>query len=227
MRLRQRPRRLPREAPPDPHLSRLPDAARLYVITPDRDPGAVVAIAEAAVRGGADVIQLRHKTLPRGELLALARTLRDITRSAGVLLVVNDHVDIALLSEADGVHLGPDDMTIESARRVAGDRLFLGASASTPEAAVAATASGADYVGCGPAFATPIKSEKQVIGPAGVAIVAAAVSAPVFAIGGIDESNLGNLTALGIRRACVIRAVADSADPEATVRRLRAMLDAR
>jgi thiamine-phosphate pyrophosphorylase len=197
------------------------------VITPDRDPGAVLTIAQAAVRGGADVVQLRHKTLARGELLSLARRLRDITRPAGVLLIVNDHVDIALLSDADGVHLGPDDITIESARRVAGDRLLLGASASTPEAALVATGAGADYVGCGPAFATPIKSGKHVIGPTGVASVAAAVSVPVFAIGGIDETNVGELTALGIRRACVIRAVADSADPEATVRRLRAMLDAR
>jgi thiamine-phosphate pyrophosphorylase len=195
------------------------------VITPDRDPGAVVAIAEAAVRGGADVLQLRHKTLPRGELLALARRLRDVTRAAGALFVVNDHVDMALLSEADAVHLGPDDLSIVSARRVAGDRLLIGASASTPDAAAAAAAAGADYLGCGPAFATPVKSEKRVIGPAGVASIAAAVSVPVFAIGGIDESNLAQLTALGIRRACVIRAVADSADPEAAVRRLRAMLD--
>src|SRR5207248_1586597 len=95
--------------------------------------------------------------------------------------------DLKRLSEADGVHVGPDDITIEAARRIAGDRLFFGASASTPEAAVAAAAAGADYVGCGPAFATPVKSDKTVIGPAGVAMVAAAVSVPVFAIGGIDE----------------------------------------
>src|SRR4029077_881489 len=106
------------------------------------------------------------------------------------------------------------DITIEAARRVTGDRLLIGASAWTPEAAVAAVAAGADYLGCGPAFATPIKTEKRVIGPAGVAGVMTAVSVPVFAIGGIDESNLAQLTALGIRRACVIRAVADSADPE-------------
>jgi thiamine-phosphate pyrophosphorylase len=186
----------------------------------------VVALAEAAIRGGADILQLRHKTLPRGELLSLARRLRDMTRASGVLLVVNDHVDIALLSEADGVHLGPDDLTIGSARRVAGDRLMIGASAGTPEAAIEAVAAGADYLGCGPAFATPIKSEKRVIGPAGIASVAAAAAVPVFAIGGIDESNVGKLTALGIRRACVIRAVADSTDPEAATRRLRAMLDA-
>lgn len=194
------------------------------MITPDRDPATLISLAEAAARGGADVIQLRHKTLARGELLALARSLRKVTRAADVLFVVNDHVDIALLSEADGVHLGPDDITIESARKVAGDRLLIGASAWTPEAAVAAVAAGADYLGCGPAFATPIKSAKQVIGPEGVASVTAAVSVPVFAIGGIDASNLRELRAVGVRRACVIRAIGDAADPEAAARALRAML---
>ena len=172
------------------------------------------------------MIQLRHKTLPRGELVPLARRLRAVTALSGRLLVVNDHVDIALLSEADGVHLGPDDLSVESARRVVGDRMFIGASAASPEAAAAAAAASADYLGSGPAFATPIKTEKRVIGPAGVAAVVAAARVPVFAIGGIDETNLAQLTALGVRRACVIRAVADSADPEAATRRLRAMLDA-
>jgi thiamine-phosphate pyrophosphorylase len=183
-------------------------------------------VASAAVRGGADVIQLRHKGLARGELLALARRVREITRTAGLIFVVNDHVDIALLSEADGVHLGPDDLAIASARRIAGDRLIIGASASNPDAARAAIADGADYLGSGPAFATPIKTEKKVIGPEGVAAIAAAAGAmPVFAIGGIDEANLPRLTALGLRRACVIRAVADARDPESATRRLRAMLD--
>ena len=149
-----------------------------------------------------------------------------MTTKAGVLFVVNDHVDIALLSEADGVHLGPDDLTIVSARKVAGDRLLIGASASSPEAARAAIAGGADYLGSGPAFATPIKVQKKVIGPAGVAAIAAAAgpAVPVFAIGGIDETNLGQLTALGLRRACVIRAVADAPDSEEATRRLRAMV---
>jgi thiamine-phosphate pyrophosphorylase len=201
------------------------DAVHLYVITPDAPPDRVIELAAAAVRGGADAVQLRHKSLARGELLALARRIRDITRPAGVIFVVNDHVDIALLSEADGVHLGPDDLTIASARRVAGDRLLIGASASSPEAARAAIADGADYLGSGPAFATPIKTEKKVIGPQGVAAIAAAAGAvPVFAIGGIDETNLPQLTALGLRRACVIRAVADALDPESATRRLRTML---
>jgi thiamine-phosphate pyrophosphorylase len=199
-------------------LSRRLEAARLYVITPDVPRERLLEVAAAAVRGGAEVVQLRHKTMPRGELLELARELRG--RLRGALFVVNDYVDIALLSGADGVHLGPDDLTVASARKVAGDRLLYGVSASTPDA----VQPGADYVGCGPAFSTPVKPEKRVVGPAGVVAMTAAIEVPVFAIGGIDASNLGQLIAAGVRRACVIRAVSEAPDPEAAARRLRAML---
>lgn len=196
------------------------------MITPDAAPDRVIEVAVAALRGGADVIQLRHKSLARGQLLALARTVRKMAAMSGALFIVNDYVDIALLSQADGVHLGPDDLSIAAARRVAGDRLLIGASASSPEAAGVAIEDGADYLGGGPAFATPIKTEKKVIGPEGVAAIAAAAgTVPVFAIGGIDEANVPQLTALGLRRVCVIRAVADAPDPESATRRLRTMLD--
>ena len=200
-------------------------SARLYVITPDAPAQRVVEVAAAAVRGGAGVIQLRHKTMPRGELLELARALRSVTPEA--LFVVNDHLDIALLAGADGVHLGPDDLGVAEARRLAGHGFLIGASASTVEAARAAIAAGADYLGCGPAFATPIKTEKRVIGPAGIAEISRAVgdAVPVFAIGGIDAANIGELTALGLRRACVIRAVGAAKDPEQAARALRAMLE--
>ncbi len=173
------------------------------------------------------MLQLRHKSLARGELLALGLKLRAITKDSGALFIVNDHVDIAMLSHADGVHLGPNDLSIASARRIAGDHLLIGASASSPDAARAAIAQGADYLGSGPAFATPIKTEKQVIGPKGVAAIAAAVGpgVPVFAIGGIDETNVAQLIAEGLRRVCVIRAVSDAPDPEQAARRLRAMLN--
>jgi len=211
-----------RVATDQPRRARL-GAARLYVITPDADPERVVEIAAAAQRGGAEIIQLRHKTLARGALLELARELRRVIDRA--LFVVNDHVDIALLSDADGVHLGPDDLSLAAARHVAGGGLLIGASASTVDTARTAIAGGADYLGCGPAFATPIKTEKRVIGPEGIAQVVAAVEVPVFAIGGIDEANLPRLTSRGLRRVCVIRAVGASADPERAARRLRAMLN--
>jgi thiamine-phosphate pyrophosphorylase len=223
--VRRRTSGFPRKASPDTQLRRLL-AAHLYVITPDAPPDHVFEVAAAALRGGADVLQLRHKKLARGELLVLARRIREITTESGALFVVNDHVDIALLSKADGVHLGPDDLSIASALRIADGRLLVGASASTPETARAAIVEGADYLGSGPAFATPIKSEKQVIGPEGVAAITAMAGSkvPVFAIGGIDEWNVGLLTAAGLRRACVIRAVAEARDPEQAARRLRAML---
>lgn len=202
-------------------------AARLYVITPDVAPDQIIRIADAAQRGGADVVQLRQKAMARGELLVLARRMRELIREA--VFIVNDHVDIALLCEADGVHLGQDDLSVASARKVAGDRLIIGASASTVEAARSAVSERADYIGSGPAFATPIKANKLVIGPQGVARIAAALGAavPVFAIGGVEEANVAQLTAAGVHRACVIRAVADASDPEQVARRMRAMLSSR
>jgi thiamine-phosphate pyrophosphorylase len=139
--------------------------------------------------------------------------------------VVNDHVDIALLSGADGVHLGPDDLSLAGARRAGGLGLVIGASASSPAAARQAEAGGADYQGSGPAYPTPLKTEKQVIGPRGVAAVASAVGIPVFAIGGIDRSRLPELRAAGIRRVCAIRAMALAGDPEAEARAFRRALD--
>jgi thiamine-phosphate pyrophosphorylase len=195
------------------------------VITPDLDARSLLNLAAAALEGGAEVLQLRHKSMPRGELAAVARDMRELTRGAGALLIVNDFVDIALAVGADGVHLGPDDLSVESARRIGGDELIIGASASHPEPARQAVAAGADYIGCGPAFATPLKPQKEVIGPAGVASVMKAVDVPVFGIGGIDETNVIQLVANGVRRVCVIRSVGGAADPEAAARRLRAMLD--
>ena len=177
------------------------------------------------MRGGAEIIQLRHKSMARGERLELARRLRGAVTDA--LFIVNDHVDIALLSEADGVHLGPDDLSVVAARRIAGDRLLIGASASTPKRVRDAVKEGAHYLGCGPAFATPIKSEKQVLGPRRIAALAKVARVPVFPIGGIDASKIPQLIGFGLHRACVIRAVGDAADPEQAARELRAMLSAK
>ena len=211
--------------PPGERRRRLLEA-QLYAITADDEPHGIEAAVRGSLRGGAQVVQLRHKGLPRGALLALARRLKPLAAEAGALFIVNDHLDIAMASDADGVHLGADDLPIAAARRVAGEGLILGASASTVEAALDAERQGADYIGSGPAFSTPIKAAKRVIGPAGVAQVASAVRIPVFAIGGIDESNVDELVAAGVRRACVIRALFGAPDPEAAARSLRTKLAA-
>src|SRR3984893_1298131 len=135
-------------------LGRL-QSSRLYVITPDAEPDRAMTLANAVLRGGADALQLPDKTLARGELLRLARRLREVTSAAGALFIVNDHVDLALLSQADGVHLGPDDLSIASARRLAGDRLLIGASAASTAVALDAVTAGADYIGCGATFFDP------------------------------------------------------------------------
>lgn len=162
--------------------------------------------------------------MPRGELYELAGRLAAMVRAAGAKFIVNDHLDIALLAGADGVHLGDDDLPLADARGLAPPPFLIGASANTPDTARRAVAEGADYIGCGPAFATPVKSAKQPIGPEGVALVTAAVEVPVFAIGGIEPANVARLVAAGIRRACVIRGISDATDPEQATRDLRAAL---
>jgi thiamine-phosphate pyrophosphorylase len=169
-------------------------------------------------------VQLRHKEMPRGELFELARRLAGRVRAAGGLFLVNDHLDIALLAGADGVHLGADDLPLMEARRLAPRPFLIGASAGSPESARAAVAAGADYIGCGPAFATPVKAGKPAIGPEGVALVAAAVAVPVFAIGGVEPANLARLVAAGVRRACVIRGLSQAPDPERAAREMKAAL---
>jgi thiamine-phosphate pyrophosphorylase len=199
-------------------------SARLYAITPDASPESIEELVAAWLRGGADVVQLRHKSLPRGQLLELARSLGRACADARVLFIVNDHLDVALLTDADGVHLGPNDLSVAAARKTAGPALLVGASASTPVAGVTAEREGADYLGTGPAYETPIKTEKRAIGPAGVAAVQAAVKVPVFAVGGLDRARLPEAMAAGVRRVCVIRALSTATDPEAEARAFKVAL---
>ncbi len=209
---------------PDPQAAARLRAARLYAITPDAPAPRVEQLVGAWLRGGADVIQLRQKSMPRPQVLALALALARACAEAAALLIVDDQLDVALLAGAAGVHLGPNDLSLAGARRAAGDGLLIGASAASPQAAREAVAAGADYLGSGPAYSTPIKAAKRVLGPSGVAEVAAAVAIPVFAIGGIDRSRIAELRRAGVDRVCAIRALADAPDPEAEARALKAEL---
>jgi thiamine-phosphate pyrophosphorylase len=202
---------------------RLADS-RLYAITPEPVGEEVEPLVKSWLEGGVDMVQLRAKTLPRGRLLSLAQSLRKVCADAGVLFIVNDHLDVAMLCGADGVHLGEDDLSLSSARMVAGSELLIGASAATPVTACQAEAQGADYLGVGAAFATPIKPSKAILGLAGVAEVQQAVQIPVFAIGGIDLDHIDSLRRAGLGRVGVIRALAEAENPAQQARAMKLAL---
>jgi thiamine-phosphate pyrophosphorylase len=163
------------------------------------------------------VIQLRVKGLPTAALVERGREVADAARRAGVTFVVNDDLEAALVLEADGVHLGREDDGKDRARAA---NLLLGVSASSVAEAVAGADHGADYIGAGPVWATPSKTDAdEPIGLAGLAAIAGSVDVPVVAIGGIDASNAAECIAAGAHGVAVIRAVADT-------RAVRAAVDA-
>lgn len=170
---------------------------------------------EAALRGGARLIQLRDKRGPTVATFRLAEAIASRTREAGVLFIVNDRLDLALAAGADGVHLGQQDLPVRAARSVVGDRLLIGCSTNTVEEALRAVADGADYLGVGALFPTSTKTDARPAGLARLQEIRAAVDIPIVAIGGITSSNAGEVVAAGADMIAVISAVADAADPEA------------
>jgi thiamine-phosphate pyrophosphorylase len=203
----------------------------LYVIT-DRAIGhgrPLEDLVAAATRGGATAIQFRDKAQPARAMLETGRRLVEITRHAGVPLIVNDRLDVALVLDADGVHVGQDDIPVAEARRILGPRKIVGASAATVDEARQAEADGADYLGVGSIFPTPSKPDAgQAIGPAALRPIKAAVAIPVVAIGGIDHANAGAAIRAGADGIAVISAVMAAEDVAGAARRLlEAVLAAR
>jgi hydroxymethylpyrimidine kinase/phosphomethylpyrimidine kinase/thiamine-phosphate diphosphorylase len=189
----------------------------LYVLTdpvlrPDRSP---VEVVRAALAGGARIIQMRDKHRATPELIALARELRGLCRAAGALFFVNDRVDIALACEADGVHLGPDDMSPADARRIAGEGMLIGISVSTVEEAKP-IAPYADYLGVGAIYGSSTKSDAGApVGTNRIREIAAAFPEhPIVAIGGIGASNIADVIDAGAHSVAVISAVICADDME-------------
>jgi len=185
--------------------------------------GAWRAVAEAAVAGGADCLQLREKRLDAGPLLERAEALVALARPAGVAVIVNDRPDVALAAGADGVHLGQTDLPPDRTRRVAGRRLLVGVSTSNLAEAEAAVRAGADYVGAGPMFETRTKSKDRIAGPAYLRqLTGAWPGLPHLAIGGVTPAGIQRLVAAGARGVAVSRAVCCAEDPAAVCRTIRA-----
>jgi len=195
---------------------------RLYLITGDQGNEVETArIVEAALEGGANVIQLRKKTMPKGEQYAIALALRRLTELHDALFIVNDHVDIAIAADADGVHLGQDDLPPSVVRALPGFHgRLIGRSTHSLEQARAAMDDGADYIAVGPVYPTPTKAGRPPVGTALVSEVAAIADRPFVAVGGIDHDNAADVVGAGATALAVVRAVYDAADPAESARRL-------
>ncbi len=197
--------------------------ARLYLIAGARPGGRPLRdVLGPALEGGVDLFQLREKDGADDAILAAAAVARELCAAAGALFFVNDRPDLAVAADADGVHVGQDDLPVAAAREIVGADRLVGLSTHSPAQVDAADA---DLIGVGPVHPTPTKLGRPGVGLELVAYAAAHARQPWFAIGGLDEANLDEAIGAGARRAAVVRAVAEADDPRAAARRLRALLD--
>ena len=178
---------------------------RLYVLlTQAQCRMPLLDAARQVIRGGADVVQLREKDLKDYDALTLARELRRMTANVGVGFIMNDRPDLARLAEADGVHLGQEDIPPSAARKVLAEGQVLGVSTHAVEQAREAVAAGADYIGVGPVYPTTTKGYEEGVGLEHVRAAAQAVDVPIVAIGGITLENIPDILSAGAgRNICV------------------------
>lgn len=198
--------------------------ARLYgildlgYVTPEDS----VEVAGKMLEGGVEILQLRAKGLSPARIVPLAKRVAARCRAHVVPFILNDHPDLVAESEADGVHVGQDDLSIAEARLKAGSKALVGRSTHDLSQARRAMSEGADYLGFGPLFATPTKPDYQPIGLADIAAAHALGSAPIFCIGGIKRENLADVVAAGARRVVIVSGILQAADIPAYC---RAVLD--
>jgi thiamine-phosphate pyrophosphorylase len=202
-------------------------AARLYFVCEARRDGESLApVVGEALAGGAEIVQLRDKSLGDDELLAAAQVFRGLAHEQEALFVLNDRPDLALAAGADGVHIGQDDGDPAAARELLGPDALIGLSTHSREQIAAACAGGAaDYISAGPVWETPTKAGRPAVGLELVRYAAQHATLPFFAIGGIDRANAGEVTAAGAKRIVVVRAIRDAADPLAATRDLHAAIE--
>lgn len=201
-------------------------ALRLYAVT-DRawaeDEEALLRQIESAVRGGAGMVQLREKRLDHDSFLEEAKRFAALCRRLGAVSIINDSVEIALESGADGVHVGQRDIEAGRARALLGPGKILGVSAHSRTEARRAREAGADYLGCGAAFVTGTKTDAKPISKETIRAVTAAVDIPVVAIGGVSRENILELKGLGLAGVAVVSGIFGQTDVEAASRELLAL----
>jgi thiamine-phosphate pyrophosphorylase len=205
--------------------------ARLYALTctPKEGPGGYEAMVRAACEGGADIIQFRDKLITGKGRYQVAERLKKMCQEFNVLFIINDALEVALAVEADGVHLGQEDLPVAEAKKLLhpmGVKNFLvGCSTHSLEQAKEAERAGADYIGIGPVFATPTKPTYNPVGLELVRAVTRAVRVPHVAIGGIDASNVAQVLSAGAERVAVVRAVCGAEDIRAAARQMKQAIE--
>ena len=177
---------------------------------------------EAALQGGVTFLQLREKNKSTRAYVALAEKVRRLTRKYGVPLVIDDRVDVALAVDAQGVHLGAEDMTVAAARKILGKDKIIGATAKTVPWAMDAAAQGADYLGVGAIYPTTTKVKTVLTSPETVRAICHAVSIPVNAIGGLNRENIAVLSGIPVAGICAVSAIMRAEDPRKAAQELKA-----
>lgn len=196
--------------------------ARLYFVCEAMPRGEdAEALLQAALSGGADIVQLREKSLPRRETERAGLTFRRLCDTHSALFIVNDDPDLARACKADGVHVGQDDMPVEEARALLGSEAIVGLSTHSEEQLAASAGLPVDYVSVGPIWETPTKQGRPGVGLDLVTHAAEHAPHPFFAIGGIDPGNAEDVVRAGARRLGVVRAIRDAKDPAAVATSLR------
>ena len=182
-------------------------------------------VANQVIRGGAKVVQLRDKITSKRELLPIAQQLKNLCAEHNVLFIVNDHLDLALAADADGLHLGQDDLPLAVARRLLPIDKLLGCSVTSADQAAAAETEGADYIAAGAIYPTSSKEAVEVIGLEGLRLIKKKVKLPLVAIGGITQANAAEVVAAGADSVAVISAILQARSPEEAARQIAARLE--
>jgi thiamine-phosphate pyrophosphorylase len=205
-------------------ISRLPllRQEKLYLVTSPSEE--LLAIVEAALQGGLRLVQYRAKSMTDQLRLQEAQALRSLCTQYQALFIVNDRIDLALAVGADGVHLGQDDFPVDVARQLLGSHRIIGRSTTNPQELQQAIQEKVDYIGVGPVYATPTKTDKTVAGLEYVRYAAKHAPMPWYCIGGIDVSNIPAVLKAGGDRVAVVRAIMEAADPQQAVQALNRML---
>jgi thiamine-phosphate pyrophosphorylase len=179
---------------------------------------------EEAIWGGVTLVQLREKEIPSREYLELAQRVKEVTDQHGIPLIINDRIDIALAIDADGVHLGPEDLSVPIARKLLGDGKIIGSSAASVDEALLFQAQGADYLGVGAIFSTATKRGTEKVGLEDLREIKSAVHIPVVAIGGIKAENARRVMETGVDGVAVVSAIMDQTDIREAARQLLSLL---